>query len=225
MTKKIVVVSGGLGVPSTSRLLGDSLAAAATKALAVRGTNAEVETVELREFAVDIANNMVTRYAAPRLEQVIQLVSGADALIVVSPVFTASVSGLFKSFFDVLDPKALEGKPLLLAATGGSSRHSLVLDYVMRPIFSYLRADIMPTGVFASPEDWGGNDDRGVLSERSRRAAGELAAAVAAGTVPVVDSPPERAADAEAPKAGPTTGGEPLTSLPFEELLANIGRN
>ncbi|MGJ9403140.1 FMN reductase [Arthrobacter sp. KK5.5] len=203
MSKSIIVISGGLGVPSTSRMLGDQIAESTRSALADRGVEAEVTVVELRDYAVDIANNMVARYAAPRLAEVIGKVTGADAVVAVSPVFTASVSGLFKSFLDVLDPKAFEDKPVVVAATGGSARHSMVLDYVMRPIFGYLRAAIMPTGVFASPEDWGGDTGHGQLSDRTTRAGRELALAVEGASA-------EKRADTR------------MDSLPFEQLLGNI---
>ena len=85
-------------------------------------------------------------------------VAAADGLIVVSPIFSASYSGLFKSFFDVLDPAALDGKPVLIAATGGTERHSLVLDHALRPLFSYLHAVVVPTGVFAATSDWGSRE-------------------------------------------------------------------
>lgn len=81
--------------------------------------------------------------------------TAADGLIVVTPVFAASYSGLFKSFFDVIDPDALSGKPVLIAATGGTARHSLVLEHAVRPLFAYLRAVVVPTAVFAASEDWG----------------------------------------------------------------------
>lgn len=185
-SKNIVVISGGLGVPSTSRMLGDRIAEASSEAIAKLGGSANVQVIELREYAGDIANNMVSRYASPRLQDVIDQVTEADALIAVSPVFTASVSGLFKSFLDILDPASLEGMPVIVAATGGSARHCLVLDYVMRPIFSYLKADLMPTGVFAAPEDWGNTQeehDGGALSSRAGRAGRELALAVMAGAL------------------------------------------
>ena len=91
-----------------------------------------------------------------------------------TPVFAASYSGLFKTFVDVLEPDALAGKPVLLAATAGTARHSLVIEHAMRPLFSYLRALIVPTGVFAAPEDWAGGDTT-PLATRIERAAGELA--------------------------------------------------
>ncbi len=82
--------------------------------------------------------------------------TSADAVIAVTPVFSASYSGLFKSFFDVLDEDALDGKPVLIGATGGTARHSLVLEHALRPLFAYLRATVVPTAVFAATEDFGG---------------------------------------------------------------------
>src|SRR5664280_1231046 len=112
-------------------------------------------TLELRELAHDITDNLLTGFPGVTLQTAIDAVSSADALIAVTPVFSGSYSGLFKSFFDVLDRDALVGTPVLLAATGGSARHSLVLDYALRPLFAYLKADIVPTGVFAATADSG----------------------------------------------------------------------
>ena len=81
--------------------------------------------------------------------------SAADALIAVSPIFSGSYSGLFKTFFDVLEPETLAGKPVLIGATGGTARHSLALEHALRPLFSYLHAVVVPTAVYAAPEDWG----------------------------------------------------------------------
>ncbi|MEU6768878.1 FMN reductase [Streptomyces sp. NPDC046853] len=166
---KLVVVSAGLSVPSSTRLLADRLAAATG-----RRTDVEIETVELRDLAVQIAHNFVTGFPGPELSAAADAVKGADGLIVVTPVFSASYSGLFKSFFDVLtvlDKDAVAGTPVLLAATGGSARHSLVLEHAMRPLFSYLRALAVPTAVYAASEDWGADG----LDERIERAAAELA--------------------------------------------------
>ncbi|GHA61827.1 oxidoreductase [Streptomyces tauricus] len=173
---KLVVVSAGLSVPSSTRLLGDRLAAAVV-GRAPAGAPAEVEVVELRDLAVEIAHNLTTGFPGPALRAALDAVAAADGLIVVTPVFSASYSGLFKSFFDVLDRDALAGKPVLVAATGGSARHSLVLEHAMRPLFAYLRAVVVPTGVYAASEDWGAEG----LAERIERAAGELAALLGIG--------------------------------------------
>ncbi|GGI75656.1 FMN reductase [Pseudarthrobacter scleromae] len=205
-TRRITVLSAGLGVPSSSRLLADQLSAAAERHLDGAGLGVQVDVVELRDLAVDIANNFVTGYAAPRLVEVIAGVEASDGIIAVTPVFSASYSGLFKSFIDVLDPKSLDGKAVLLGATGGTDRHQMVLDYALRPLFSYLRTRIVATGVFAGPQDWGTMDDGGSsLSDRIDRAAGEFT----------------RLLEGAQPGRKPA----PMESLPFEQLLAGISGN
>ena len=175
MTRRIVVVSAGLGSPSSSRLLGDRLAAAAAAALRTHGEQVEVEVVELRELAVDLANQLVTGFPGSRLTEVLDRVGSADALVAVSPVFNAAYSGLFKMFVDALGVGSLDGVPVLLGATGGSARHSLVIEHALRPLFAYLRATTTSTGVFAATEDWG---SPGELDARIERAGGELAVLV-----------------------------------------------
>ncbi|MFC4503833.1 MULTISPECIES: FMN reductase [Streptomyces] len=163
---RLVVVSAGLSVPSSTRLLADRLAGAVGRQAPV-----DVEVVELRDLAVEIAHHFTSGFPGRKLAEALDAVKAADGLIVVTPVFSASYSGLFKSFFDVLDQEALAGKPVLIAATGGSARHSLVLEHAMRPLFAYLRAVVVPTAVYAASEDWGAEG----LPERIERAAGELA--------------------------------------------------
>lgn len=163
---KLVVVSAGLSVPSSTRLLADRLATATADSVP-----AEIEVVELRDLAVEIAHNLTNGFPGKKLAAALTAVTEADGLIAVTPVFSASYSGLFKSFFDVLEKDALVGKPVLIAATGGSARHSLVLDHALRPLFAYLRAIVLPTAVYAASEDWGAEG----LPERIDRAAGELA--------------------------------------------------
>jgi FMN reductase len=175
-TRTLAVVSGGLSNPSSTRLLGDRLTAATVEALRSRGDDATVEVVELRAHARDLADNLVTGFPNQALTTAVGTVTGADGLIAVTPIFSASYSGLFKTFFDVLDKEALVGKPVLLGATAGTARHSLALEHAVRPLFSYLRAVSVPTAVFAATEDWAGAGgiDR-ALAGRIDRAAGELA--------------------------------------------------
>ncbi|MET8743076.1 FMN reductase [Streptomyces sp. NPDC004728] len=179
---KLTVVSAGLSTPSSTRLLADRLAESTRDELTGRGQAPSTEVVELRELAGDIASHLVTGFPPPRLSAAIDAVTAADGLIVVTPVFAASYSGLFKSFFDVIDPDALTGKPVLTAATGGTARHSLVLEHAVRPLFAYLRAVVVPTAVFAASEDWGSGGDEYTdgLPGRVRRAAAELAVLMAA---------------------------------------------
>ncbi len=179
-TRTIAVVSAGLGVPSSTRLLADRLAAAAVDRLRAEGVQAIVEHIEVRDLAQDVTNNLLTGFPSPDLRRALATLTGADGIIAVTPVFNGSYSGLFKSFLDVVEPGALDGVPVLAAATGGSERHSLVLDHALRPLFSYLHAVVVPTGVFAASADWGAGTEGGQgLESRIDRAAGELADLVA----------------------------------------------
>ena len=173
MTRTIAVVTAGLSQPSSTRLLADRLAAAVTARLVTYGEDALVEVVELRTLAHALADNVLTGFPSGDLAAAVETVVEADALVAVTPVFTASYSGLFKLFFDVLDRDALAGKPTLVGATAGTPRHNLVLDHALRPLFSYLHAVVVPTGVFAATEDFG-STAAGRLQERVERAAAEL---------------------------------------------------
>jgi FMN reductase len=186
----LAVVQAGLGSPSSTQLLATRLAEGVERLV----PGLEVRTVHLRDLARDIADNLVTGFPSARLREVVESVVGADGLIAVTPTFNASYSGLFKSFVDVLEPESLAGKPVLIGATGGTERHSLVLDHALRPLFAYMRAIVAPTGVYAASSDWGAEG----LPGRVDRAAGELADLLAG-----------RAATKPAERF-----------VPFEELLA-----
>ncbi|MFS2281021.1 FMN reductase [Microbacterium sp. OR21] len=178
--RRIAVVSAGLSNPSSTRMLADRLSAETAKALRERDIDVKVDVIELRDFAHDITNNLLTGFAPAPLEEAINRVVSADALIAVTPIFSTSYSGLFKSFIDVLDPDALSGKPVLIGANAGTARHSLAIDYAIRPLFTYLHAEPVSTGVFAASSDWGaGADDVAPLSARVERGAKELAEAIA----------------------------------------------
>ncbi len=223
---RIVVVSAGLSVPSSTRLLGDRLASAAVAAAGAEP--GDVRVVELRDLAVEIAHTFTNGFPGPALSEAFDAVSGADVLIVVTPVFSASYSGLFKSFFDALsstDSEALTGMPVLIAATGGSARHSLVLDHALRPLFSYLRAVVVPTGVYAASEDWGAEG----LDARIGRAAGELVAwAAGGGAVPRQTAPAGVPGPRDVPPGGRTapvlTGTETALGGPApRQAAASVG--
>ncbi|MFC9247520.1 FMN reductase [Streptomyces sp. NPDC057136] len=202
---RLAVVSAGLSVPSSTRLLADRLTEAVRQQLSDDGREVEVTVVELRGLAVDIANNLVTGYPSRSLAAALEAVTEADGLIAVTPVFSASCSGLFKSFFDVMDNGSLTGTPVLAAATGGTARHSLALEHALRPLFAFLRTVVVPTAVYAATEDWGGSGDAltDTLPTRITRAAGELAGLM---------------------RLRPDSAGRPAqeTVVPFEQQLAAL---
>ena len=213
--RSIVVVSAGLGQPSSTRLLADRLAAATERHLRDAGVDPTVSVVELRDHAQDLTNHLLTGFPGPRLQAAIDAVLAADGLIAVSPIFSASYSGLFKVFFDVLERDGLAGMPVLIGATGGTARHSLALEHAFRPLFAYLNAATVATSVYAASEDWGsgGLAADGGLVARIERAARELAAAVAGRERPAsrdafVDPVPfEQASGLPSPQAAPRRPG------------------
>jgi FMN reductase len=173
--RTVVVISAGLSRPSSTRLLADQLSAAAVAAAEQQDITLTVKVVELRDLAHEITDHLLTGFPPPALRQALDQVAAADALIAVTPIFSASYSGLFKSFVDVIEQGALVDKPVLIAATAGTARHSLALEHAMRPLFSHLRATVIPTAVFAASDDWGADSADGTLRSRVTRAAGELA--------------------------------------------------
>ncbi|WP_122817631.1 CE1759 family FMN reductase [Nocardioides pantholopis] len=200
---RLVVVSAGLSTPSSTQLLADRLAAAVGEAL----EEVEVTRVELRALAHELTDQLLTGFPGAALSAAQDAVRAADGVVAVTPIYSASYSGLFKTFFDVLEPGALDGTPVLIAATGGTGRHSLALEHALRPLFAHLRAVVVPTGVYAATDDFAGTD----LDARISRAAGELA--LLAGKV--------SRTDAAAPAArGRRTAAEELADpTPFEQLL------
>jgi FMN reductase len=167
---RLAVVSAGIGDPSSTRLLADRTAERATALAASRGAAVTVSVIDLREVAADISTALVTQLITAKLQKAITVLGEADGVIAAAPVYKAGPSGLFTSFFHILDNDLLIAKPVVLAATAGTARHALVVDDQMRPLFAYLRAMTVPTSLFAAPEDWGDP----ALNRRIDRAAREL---------------------------------------------------
>ena len=170
----LIVITAGMGSPSTSRMLGDRLAAATLAGLG-GGVSPRVEVVELRDLAVDLAHLYTSRVPSPRLQEAFDLVKSASGVIAVSPVLNGSMNGLFKLFFDLLEEGAMAGRPVLLAATGGTARHSLAIEQSMLPMFFYLKAVVAPTAVFAATADWGAGSTEGAASRVATRDSGLVA--------------------------------------------------
>ena len=200
---RLAVLTAGVTEPSSTRLLADRLAEAARAGLAPR--DVQVHVVEARALAHDLTNAALTGFASPALQEHVDAVAGADGVVAVTPVYNAAYSGLFKLLVDALPQEALRGTPVLLGATAGTARHSLVLDHLLRPLFAHLGAVVVPTAVFAASEDWG-SDAAGPLADRITRAGRELADLVVA-------LPRRRRED-------------PFTDVtPFESLLGGLERS
>lgn len=210
----LAVVSAGMSDASSTSLLADRLAEAARDAL--DGTPVRIERVELRPLAHAIADHLLTGFPGPDLRSALETVTGADALIAATPTYQASCSGLFKSFFDLVDETALEGLPVLVAATGGTARHSLMLDTAMRPLFTHLKALVLPLGVYAATEDWAGVS----LESRVRRAGAQLAHQL----VPAVEPAARAGGGVLAGAVGHEPGGGFEAVPDFADLLARAGQ-
>ena len=174
---RIVVIGAGTSDPSTTRLLADRTAETTVTALRGSGHNATVRVIELAPIGAEIIQGLVSGFPSGPVQDAISFVAQADALIVATPVYKAGVSGLFKSFVDLLDNDLIVAKPVLLAATAGTGRHSMVIDDQLRPLFAFFRAMPAPTSVFAAPEDWASPE----LGRRIDRAAAELAVLTTSG--------------------------------------------
>lgn len=173
--RTLTIISGGLGEPSSSLALGNTIAEAAQKAVQGCGSDLDVHAISLKDLAFDLAHCMTHNgELTPALQRAIQQVKSSDALIAVTPVFKASYSGLFKMFFDALQPQDIKQIPVIIAANAGSQRHALVLEHAVRPLFSYLKAAIVPTAILVTPQDTT-EEALPALNNRIHRAANELA--------------------------------------------------
>lgn len=168
--KQLVVVHAGTSESASTKLLADRLADSSAKQFAEDGIDLKITVVSVKELSEEIATAMVSGIHGEQLQSATQALLQADGVIAATPIYKAEASGLFSSFFHVLDRDLMIAKPVLLAATAGSSRHSLVVDHQIRALFAYMRSLTAPTSVFAAPEDW----NEKALDQRVDRAAKEL---------------------------------------------------
>lgn len=189
MSYRIVVVSAGLNIPSSTGILADQIAASVESQMRRADEPVEFTRIELRELGKDIMSAMLSGgMKSSALLTAERALAAADAVVAVTPVFSASYSGLFKSFFDVLEMGTMRGKPVALGATAGTARHSLVVDTAMRPLFAYLGALTLPTAIMAASADFGSADAGEAhidsLADRIDRAAAELVSQLRPGAGP-----------------------------------------
>jgi FMN reductase len=193
---RIVVINAGVSDPSTTRLLAERIAQASLDRIRETGIrqpgsrgvgsresenalsrntvaeiNATVSIIDLAQIAPDVARSIIIGSPLKSVQPAIDQLAAADALIVATPVYKAGISGILKSFLDILDNDLVVAKPTILAATAGTARHALVVDDQLRPLFAFLRALPVPTSLFAAPEDWADP----AFGNRIDRAAVELA--------------------------------------------------
>ncbi|MBN5027877.1 FMN reductase [Stenotrophomonas maltophilia] len=163
---RIVAVSGGLQRPSRAATLAEHLLG-----LIGEDIHSEQQLIELGELAPQLAGALWRSQLPEAAERQLVAVEQADVLVVATPVYRGSYTGLFKHFFDFIDQDALVDTPILLAATGGSERHALVIDHQLRPLFSFFQARTLPLGVYATDRDFAeGRVHNAALIQRARLA-------------------------------------------------------
>jgi len=171
----IVGISGNLTRPSKTRaLVGEIIPQAASL------VTARTELYDVIDAAQELGTTAQRAGAPAGPDRILSAIERADALVVASPIFKASYTGLFKHLFDLLDPKVLEGRPILVAATAGSDRHALVIEHQFRPLFAFFRANVLPIGIYAINADFAADGAPSqALIERIAPAAEQLAVALA----------------------------------------------
>lgn len=161
MSKQLVVgISGNLTRPSKTRLFIDHIVGQVAKS-----TGAASATYDIEDLGPSFAQARRVSDLDPSARAIVEQLSSAAILVVGSPTFKGSYTGLFKHFFDLLDPTSLKGKPVILAATGGGERHSLIVEHQLRPLFGFFEALTIPTAIYASDRDFA---DGVIVSEAIR---------------------------------------------------------
>lgn len=146
---KVVTVSGNLGARSRTRALIDAVVEGVETQIPIHRTD-----IVIGELTPDLGTLTDPKAIPPRVAAALAAIAGADLLVVGTPVYKGSYTGLFKHLIDFIDPNALGGVPVVLTATGGSPRHALVIEHQLRPLFGFFLAHTVPTGVFAQDSDF-----------------------------------------------------------------------
>ena len=146
---RVVGVSGSLTAPSRTTALVEAISDAFGRVLPI-----ESHLIALNELGPHLAGALTRKQLPPEAEAELQRIEAADLLVVATPVYRASFTGLFKYLFDFVDQYALVDTPVLLAATGGSERHALIIEHQLRPLFSFFQSLALPVGVYAHDSDF-----------------------------------------------------------------------
>ena len=177
---QIVGISGNLTRPSRTRTIVQALLTEADE----RGLGG-AQLFDLVDIGPELGASLTREGAGKRVDEVLAAIERADLLIAASPVYKGSYTGLFKHLFDLLDPKALQGRHVMVAATGGSDRHALVIEHQLRPLFSFFGAHILPISLYAVNGDFVGSEELApIIRERVVRAVDQIAGLGLRGTTP-----------------------------------------
>lgn len=171
LQRSVVGISGNIARPSKTRAFVNHVAQDVAEAI-----GAGQVTYDVEDLGPSVLTARRTADLDDRARAIVEQLRKATVLVVGSPTYKGSYTGLFKHFFDLLDPSLLRGKPTILLTTGGGERHSLIVEHQLRPLFGFFEALTMPTAIYASDRDF----VDGVLAsnpilDRARQAVGEAA--------------------------------------------------
>jgi FMN reductase len=169
--QRIVGIAGNITRPSRTRALVDAVLAEAHR----RGLG-ETQSFDVVDAGPELGMAVSRETVTPHLDRILTAIERADVLVAATPVYKASYTGLFKHLFDLLDPKALEGRPVLLAATGGSERHALVIEHQLRPLFAFFAASSLSTSLYAVNADFSDGQLTPAIKAQVERAVDEIQA-------------------------------------------------
>ena len=230
-TMNIVAVTTSLSEDSTTLKLTNRILGQAASAGGSAGIDVTTEVINVRSLAAALTDMTLIGFRSEALETAFATIAAADAIVTVAPVYKAAPVGLHTLFWQLVDDKALSRKPVLIASTGGTARHSLAGDAVLRPMLSYLKGIVVPTTVFAATDDWGTVAGGRALTARIRQAGEELvsltAAISGAGNDDLAEvagpDPRDRAGAGAAPGSSANRGivdeFDPANVTPFAQLL------
>lgn len=171
MSAKIIGLSGSLSRPSKTRALVEAAVIRATSQFDLIGA-----VFDLSDLGPSLGQAAKLSELSEFSKAAVDSLLSADALVLASPVYKGSYTGLFKHLFDLLDPSALAGKPILLAATGGGDRHALIIEHQLRPLFGFFESQTLATGIYAADGDFtDGQPAAPALLSRLDRAVGQFA--------------------------------------------------
>ncbi|ATR84008.1 FMN reductase [Pseudomonas sp. FFUP_PS_473] len=168
---KVVAVSGGTFRPSRTLVLTQAILAELAQQLPI-----ESKVIELGDIVRPLGGALSRKELPETVEHELRAIESADLLIVAAPVYRGTYPGQFKHLFDLIGQDALIDTPVLLAATGGSERHALVIDHQLRPLFSFFQSVTLPIGVYAAEADFSNYQITSTALQARIRLAGEKAA-------------------------------------------------
>ncbi|GAA1531477.1 MULTISPECIES: NAD(P)H-dependent oxidoreductase [Brevibacterium] len=171
---RILSITTSLSEDSTTLKLANKITAAATSAADDAGLSPETDHVNVRNLSSDLTDMALTGFCSENLEAAFAHVAESDVIVTVAPVYKVAPVGLHTLFWQLIDEKALANKPVLIGSTGGTPRHSMAGETVLRPMLSYLKGIVVPTTVFAATDDWGSVEGGRSLNARIAQASEEL---------------------------------------------------